>query len=88
MRIIPNPLGMDRVQKVLLSGPQAVGKQHGLQAFQAHTGPCNYLRIAGKGSEQLQQGEAGIDRAWLTDQVPALLGVKSKKPQRSLLTKH
>ena len=63
---------------------QAAGKQHGLYA---HTGPCSYLRIAGKGSEQLQQGEdGGINRAWLTDQVPALLPASNPEKTSEIST--
>ena len=78
MRMIPTPLGNGPpMQKVTLCVWASRLRENSMgcwKAFQAHTGPCNYLRIAGKGSEQLQQGEdGGIDRAWLTDQVPALL---------------
>ena len=88
--MIPTPLGNGPpMQKVtLVSGPPGCGKTAwALQAFQAHTGSCNYLRLAGKGSEKLQQGEdGGIDRAWLTDQVPALLPASNPEKTSEIST--
>ena len=45
------------------------------------------MRIAGKGSEQLQQGEdGGINRAWLTYQVPALLPASNPEKTSEIST--
>ena len=72
----------------LVSGPPGCGKTAwALHSSQAHTGPCSYLRIAGQGSDQLQQGEdGGINRAWLTDQVPALLPASNPEKTSEIST--
>ena len=39
--------------------------------MRAHNGTCGYLRLAGHSMEGLEQARnAGIDQAWLQDQIP------------------
>ena len=61
-------------QTWLITGPPGCGKTNWiLEAFQKHGGNCAYLRLDGSSHEGLEQGHnAGIDRAWLKDQIPQL----------------
>ena len=59
----------------LISGPPGCGKTTWiLETLKNHAGPCGYLRLDGTSEQGLQQARnAGIDHAWLKDQLPQLL---------------
>ena len=61
-------------QTWLITGPPGCGKTNWiLEVLQKHRGDCAYLRLDGSSHEGLEQGHnAGIDRAWLMDQIPQL----------------
>ena len=61
-------------QTWLITGPPGCGKTTWiLETFLKHGGECAYLRLDGPSDEGLEQGHnAGIDCAWLMDQVPKL----------------
>lgn len=61
-------------QTWLISGPPGCGKTTWiLKMLQQHAGPCSYLRLSGHSLDNLELGRnAGIDRAWLHDQIPQL----------------
>jgi len=67
----------------LISGPPGCGKTTWiLNTLRDHPGPCGYLRLKGTSHEGLEQGrDAGIDRTWLQDQIPALQDLSA--PQQS-----
>ena len=59
----------------LISGPPGCGKTSWiLDTLKQHKGACGYVRLDGPREEAgLEQGRnAGIDRAWLQDQIPHL----------------
>ncbi|APD47725.1 GTP-binding protein [Synechococcus sp. CS-602] len=62
-------------QILLISGPPGCGKTAWiLKHFQAHLGPCGYLRLPGFADEGLQHAEdGGLDQAFLCDQCPELM---------------
>ena len=69
----------------LISGPPGCGKTSWiLDTFKQHKGPCGYVRLEGPREEAgLEQGRnAGIDRAWLQDQIPHLQDLAD--PQQSV----
>ena len=61
-------------QTWLIAGPPGCGKTNWiLDTLLKHEGDCAYLRLDGPSHEGLDQGHnAGIDGAWLMDQVPRL----------------
>ena len=67
----------------LISGPPGCGKTTWiLNTLRDHPGSCGYLRLKGTSHEGLEQGrDAGIDRTWLQDQIPALQDLSA--PQQS-----
>ena len=66
----------------LISGPPGCGKTTWiLNTLRDHPGPCGYLRLKGTSQEGLEQGcDAGIDRTWLQDQIPALQDLSTPQP--------
>lgn len=77
----------------LITGPPGCGKTNWiLNTLQNHSGPKAYLQLHGHSSNELEQaGNVGIDRAWLTDQIPDLQHAEVnadlvQEPQKDQLT--
>ena len=73
---------MTMQQTWLITGPPGCGKTSWIRdCLLKHAGACAYLRLNGSIQEGLEQGHnAGIDCAWLTDQIPKLQNLAISEP--------